>query len=123
MGTTGRPSYVFQVFCAPETPVEPNRPPGQLQLLTQAPLAPAEEEAAPLHHSEGLVDLVGRRGAARFRLNPRPNFIPLPRATVSPSSRPRGRMAQSAHTSAICLVSPTPCVFSQPQPLAPLPGH
>ena len=42
MDTTGRPSYVFQFFCAPGTPVEQNRPQGQLQLLTQ----PASAEPA-----------------------------------------------------------------------------
>ena len=66
MDNTGRPSYVFQFFCAPGTPVEQTRPPGQLQLLTQpaaaeparymaVPLAPVEEGAALLHHHEALT--------------------------------------------------------------------
>ena len=59
MDNTGRFWYVFfQFFCAPWTPVEPNRPPGQLQLLTQ--LASAE----PARHHGGASRSRRRRSCS-----------------------------------------------------------
>ena len=83
MDNTGRPWYVFQFFCAPGTPVEPTRPPGQLQLLTQ----PVAAETA--RHRGGASRSHNRR---RSRTTTLGRLLHLPRRPVTP---PRGPPATS----------------------------